>query len=52
MTSSPILRSAALQKSLALKPSGPGYSNLGTILYFLGRYDEAVQGAGRFGGDR
>jgi tetratricopeptide (TPR) repeat protein len=33
---------AAFQKSLALKPSGPGYSNLGTLLYFLGRYDEAV----------
>ena len=33
---------AALQKSLSLKPSGPAYSNLGTILYFLGRYDEAV----------
>jgi serine/threonine-protein kinase len=33
---------AALQKSLSLKPSGPGYSNLGTIYYFLGRYDEAV----------
>jgi serine/threonine-protein kinase len=33
---------AALQKSLALKPSGPGYSNLGSLLYFMGRYDEAV----------
>jgi eukaryotic-like serine/threonine-protein kinase len=30
------------QKSLALKPSGTGYTSLGTVLFYLGRYAEAL----------
>jgi Flp pilus assembly protein TadD len=33
---------AMLKKSLALKPTAAGYSNLGTLYFFQGRYEEAV----------
>jgi serine/threonine-protein kinase len=32
---------AAFRKSLALHPTAAGYSNVGTLLFTLGRYDEA-----------
>jgi Flp pilus assembly protein TadD len=32
-----------LRKSLALRPYAPGFSNLGTVLFFEGKYAEAAQ---------
>lgn len=33
---------AALQRAIAIQASAPGYSNLGTALFFQGRYSESV----------
>jgi serine/threonine-protein kinase len=34
---------AASKKSIAIKPTAPGWTNLGTLQYALGKYDEARQ---------
>ncbi len=33
----------AFKRSLAIEPRSAGYTNLGTVLYYLGRFDEAVE---------